>query len=183
VEGEELGVLLHDFEILIGSALKNGLYEDLVLVLIVTISNFAAVNTDVSVLSTAATDACVHLGLALLLLLNALALILLVDERFALCELVLHGLDGGGGALHPWVCLNFGHTETVSGIELEHAGDKVAEGLREELEVAWLVLGVCSPEEISAVGTDELVEGIYWLSSGEGRMLSHHNKEDDGAGK
>jgi len=66
-------------------------------------------------------------------------------------------------------------------VKLEHSSDQVLELFTEEISSIWLVLGVCFPEEISSVSTEESVEGIFWDGLGEGWVLSESNEEDDRA--
>lgn len=70
---------------------------------------------------------------------------------------------------------------SVLWVELEHGLEEILKVVREESFLAWLVLGVDLPEDISSVGSQTLVEWVLWLSGGERWMLGDHDEQDDGS--
>lgn len=173
--GEELSVLLDQVVVDVACA-----GDDLVLRLL--LGSVAAVNMDIFVLAAGgATSDVSHLGGTLLLLCDAFGLVLLVDDALPVNELGLDLWESRSSTLQPRVGLHLGHGHAVCGVELKHACYKIAEFLAEEVEVTGLVLGVCLPEEVCAVGTEQSVEGVVGLGPGEGRVLGHHDEQDDRA--
>ena len=91
----------------------------------------------------------------------ALDLIFLVDGSLSESKVMMYLLECGDLLLDdPGVRNNVGHGWAGCGVELKHAGDQVAEGLREEVEAALLVLRMRLPEEVCTIRTQETVEGV-----------------------
>jgi hypothetical protein len=66
-------------------------------------------------------------------------------------------------------------------VKLQHGSNQVLEFLAEE--VLGLIFRMGLPKEVSSVCTNQSVEGVSWLSSSEGWVLSEHDKENDSSGK
>jgi hypothetical protein len=102
----------------------------------------------------------------------------LVSQNFLVSasELSLDFSKSCNWSLHPLVSDNISHGKTLAGNELEHACEHFLEFSR---ETSRLVTRVRSPEDVSTVSRDELIETIILRCLGKWRVTRHHDEKND----
>lgn len=97
----------------------------------------------------------------------------------SLVEFSLDLLLSWDWALHPRMGEDLAHGWPVRALELKHALDEVLELLTEVGFLAWLVLAMSPPEDVSSVGSQASVEWVIWLGSGEWWVLGDHDEQNN----
>jgi hypothetical protein len=114
-------------------------------------------------------------------LLLALHFVLLVDQVLAVGEVRVDLWEDGTVVLgDPGVLEHVRHLGAGGWVELQEARDQVFEFFREIVCAVRLIFGVCFPEEIGTVRTDQSIERVCGLSSRERGVLGEHNEKNDG---
>lgn len=115
----------------------------------------------------------------LLSLLLSLLIESLPHHRLPLGETVLNDRLMKHVALHPRVRHDLLERGAVCWLELPHAVEQVLQLWRNEVGTLWLVLGVCSPEDVRAIVGNTFIEWIISLSTREWWMADHHDEQDN----
>lgn len=162
---EELSVCMSLGVIVTKSLQVSNLLFSLLFAFNAKMYNFIVVDASVSTTSTTLSSHLVFSGLILCLLSK--------DFLMSLTEFFLDLFNSCNFSLHPGMSNNISHSKTLTGNELEHASDHVLEFLR---ETTLLVTTMRSPENISTVSRDELVETVAVSGICEWRVTSDHDK-------